>query len=109
MTNLDESSYRALIQSTFDRVENAFDDIDPDLAECTQSSGALTLTLSDQSRIILSAQPSVRQLWLALAARGTALHLNWKDGAWMDDKNRGIELYSYLTQILTEAGVAISF
>lgn len=100
-----EMEYRSRIQGVFDRIENAFENIDPDIAECEQSMGAMTLTLADRSRVILSAQPSVRQLWLALAAKGTAYHFNYDphSEAWMDDKGKGVELIQFLESYLTEA------
>ena len=86
-----ESEYRKRIQGLFKRIESAFENVDPDVAECEQNFGALTVTFADQSRCILSAQPSVRQLWLALASKGMAYHFNFDDalGAWVDDKGRG--------------------
>lgn len=96
--NLDESSFRNIVQKTLDRVERAFSNIDPDIAECEQSLGAMTITLADGSRCILSTQPSVRQLWLAIAARGTAYHFSYDQAKsrWLDDKGRGIELIGFL-------------
>jgi iron donor protein CyaY len=93
-----ESEYRKKIQVIFDKIERVFESVDPDLAECEQSLGALTITFSDRSRCILSAQPSVRQLWLALASRGTAYHFSWdsQQGKWLDDKGKGIELIQCL-------------
>ena len=105
---LDETTFRRRIQETFTRVENAFENVDPDLAECEQSLGSLTITFADRSRCILSTQPSVRQLWLAMAAKGTAVHFNLEnppDGAsyrWIDDKGKGIELLSFLEGYLSE-------
>lgn len=101
---MDESHYRKQVQATLDRVEKAFDDVDPDLAECSQSLGALTIQFPKGARCILSVQPSVRQLWLAVAARGTAFHFNWdaSANAWKDDKGKGIELLSYLSTYLKE-------
>ena len=86
-----ESNYRNRIQELYVAIENALEGVDPDVAECEQSLGAMTIVFSDRSRCILSAQPSVRQLWLALAARGTAYHFNFDEtsGRWMDDKGRG--------------------
>lgn len=95
-----ESEYRRKIQTFFDRVQKVFDDVDPDLAECDQSQGAVVITFADSSRCILSAQPSVRQLWVALASRGTAYHFNLvqqkEKECWMDDKGKGLELVSFL-------------
>lgn len=109
---MEESEFRRVLQSTLECVEKAFEDVDPDRAECEQSHGALTIQLSDGSRCILSAQPSVRQLWLALAAKGVAFHFNWDAAAdqWVDDKGKGIELLSYLREYLREAtGVELRF
>ncbi len=99
-----ETEYRALIQETFDRISRAFDDVDPDQAECERIPGSMTITLADGSRCILSSQPSVRQLWLALAAKGTAVHFNWDASReqWWDDKGKGIELKSFLSRYFQE-------
>jgi len=101
---LNESQFREKLQVTFNQIEAAFTDVDPDVAECEQSLGAMTITFADKSRCILSAQPSVRQLWLALAARGTAYHFNYdaKSDQWMDDKGRGVEVLSFLKGYLKE-------
>ena len=100
-----EVDFRKELQKTFGRIEAAFEDVDPDLAECEQSFGSLTIRLSDGSRVILSAQPSVRQLWLALASKGMAFHFDFDParGQWWDDKQKGIELLAYLSSYLIEA------
>lgn len=49
----DEGDYRRKVQQTLARIEKAFSDVDPDVAECEISLGAMTVTLSDQSRFIL--------------------------------------------------------
>ena len=105
--SMTEAEFRKKIHDTLARVEKAFEEVDPDVAECEQSQGSLTITFTDQSRCILSAQPSVRQLWLALASRGTAYHFNWdeKESNWKDDKGLGIELFKFLTGYLNEMGV----
>jgi CyaY protein len=96
MNEMTEAQFRRIMQSTLDGIERAFENIDPDVAECDQSLGSMTITFADRSRCILSAQPSVRQLWLALAAKGTAHHFNWDGTRWLDDKGKGIELLSFL-------------
>lgn len=99
-----ESEYREKISAVFDRIEQVFENVDPDIAECEQSQGAMILSFADGSRCILSAQPSVRQLWLALASKGTAYHFNFDPQLqkWVDDKGKGIELTSYLEKYIQE-------
>ena len=106
-----ESSYRAKIKEAFDQIEQAFDSVDPDLVECSVQFGALTLVFAGNQKCILSAQPSVGQLWMALASQGRAIHFDFDhpQGVWRDDKSEGIELYSYLEKFLKEkTGLAIS-
>ena len=100
-----EADYRKKIQDLFNAIEHSFEQIDPDVAECEQSQGALTITLADKSKCILSAQPSVRQLWLALASKGRAYHFNFNEtsGQWIDDKSQEIELVSFLKSFLKES------
>lgn len=102
---LDEKEYRQKIAETFNRIEQAFENVDPDLVECTQSQGALTLQLASGAKCILSGQPSVRQLWMAVAAKGVAIHFDWnvQRGEWLDDKGKDIELWSYLRTYLKES------
>src|SRR5437870_3516955 len=97
-----EIDYRKQVQATLDHIQQAFSDVDPDTAECDIQHGALTIQLSDGSRCILSAQPSVRQLWMAVASRGVAFHFNFDHPGkrWIDDKGKGIELLAYLKTYL---------
>ena len=99
-----EAVYRKRVEEVFSHVERALRDVDPDLVECELAQGTLTLTFSDQSRCILSTQPSVEQIWLALASRGMAYHFNYdaKKNSWWDDKGKGVELFSFLMNYLRE-------
>lgn len=101
---LTEADFRKHMQTTLERIEKALADVDPDLAECEQALGSMNITFADKSRCILSAQPSVRQLWLALASRGTAYHFDWDlaTGHWVDDKGHGVELLNFLKGFLKE-------
>ena len=42
---LDETAYRSLVQACLDRVERAFENVDPDVAECEKAHGGLSITL----------------------------------------------------------------
>jgi iron donor protein CyaY len=107
-----EPEYRKAVSETLGRVMRAFEAVDPDQAECEMVSGVLAIVFADRTKIILSAQPAVRQLWLALAAKGTAYHFGWDAGRgeWRDDKGRDIEALSLLAQVLSEsAGMQLKF
>ena len=95
----DENVYRHLLDATFARIDRAFDGVDPDLAESEFSQGTLNITIRGGQRIILSPQPSPRQLWVAF--RDRAWHFNWEPQrkCWIDDRGQGIELENLLSSL----------
>ena len=90
---LDEKRYRDLLDDAYARVDRAFEDVDPDMAEVSISQGTLTITFFEKQRLMLTPQPSPRQLWVAF--RDRAWHFNWDEAkaCWMDDRGEGVELY----------------
>lgn len=111
---MNEGDYRKQIQNVFDAIIRVVDaaDVDPDVLECEQSQGSFTLRFASGSRCILSAQPSVRQLWMAVAAKGVAFHFDFNSatGLWADDKGLGIEPLAFLESYIAEAtGLKLKF
>jgi iron donor protein CyaY len=92
MAALEEKVYRKLLDDTYARIDRAFEEVDPDLAEVDVSQGTLTVIYREKLRLILTPQPSPRQLWVAFKDR--AWHFDWDAGrgAWMDDRGQGVEL-----------------
>ena len=108
--SLSESEYRGKLQNVYDRVIKALDAVDPDQCEADLAQGALTIKLANGTRWVLSGQPPVRQLWLAVASRGRAFHFDYDaaTNAWRDDKGEGLEVVSLLERLLQEdAGVRV--
>lgn len=108
----DEADYRSAMKETLDRVEKAFDRVDPDVAECSVQFGALTIAFPGGQKLILSSQPSVGQLWMAIAAKGVAFHFDFDHAKrkWFDDRGEGIEALSYLSKLLQEmTGLQLKF
>ncbi|MCZ6749633.1 MAG: iron donor protein CyaY [SAR324 cluster bacterium] len=107
-----EPELRGLVKQVYDRIDAAFEDVDPDVAEVEVSLGSLTIQLADGAKWVISVQPPVRQLWLAVASIGRAFHFNYDPaaGAWNDDRGEGIELMAHLQGLLKEhAGVEVRF
>lgn len=100
---LEEKVYRHILEDTLARIDRAFDDVDPDIAESNLAQGALTITFRGQHRLILSPQPSPRQLWVAY--RDRAWHFDWNEGdkRWLDDRDQGIEVHALVTQLCQDA------
>jgi CyaY protein len=99
---IEEKIYRQLVDDAFARIDAAFEDADPDLAESTSSQGTLTILYQGKLRFILSPQAPVRQIWAAFKDR--AWHFDRDAGGkWIDDRGRGIELYRLVEDITREA------
>jgi CyaY protein len=98
---IEEKIYRQLVDDVFHRIDAAFEDVDPDLAESTSAQGTLTILYQGKLRFILSPQTPVRQLWVAFKDR--AWHFDRDaEGRWFDDRGRGIELFRLVEDITRE-------
>jgi iron donor protein CyaY len=100
---MDEKVYRKLLDETYARIDRAFEDTDPDLAEVDVSQGTLSVQFANRLRFILTPQPSPRQLWVAFKDR--AWHFDWDAarGAWLDDRGLGVELTKLIEDTTREA------
>jgi iron donor protein CyaY len=110
-TTMDEKVYRHLLDETYARVDRAFEDVDPDAAEVSISQGTLTITFLEKQRLMLTPQPSPRQLWVAF--RDRAWHFDWDEGrrAWLDDRGQGVDLFALIeetTRAAADVGVRIA-
>jgi iron donor protein CyaY len=107
---MEEKEYRLLVKDTYARIESALENVDPDLLEVEPGLGTLAF-LTKKGKTILSTQPSVRQLWLAAASQGTAIHFNWDavKKQWVDDRGEGKELYKFLADLFkTISGIQVT-
>jgi CyaY protein len=106
---MDERAYRTRVDDTLRRIDAAFENVDPDVAESDYSQGTLVVTFKQTQRLILAPQAPARQLWAAF--RNRAWHFNWDQatGQWLDDRWEGVELLALVAGLaLQEAGVALS-
>lgn len=105
---MDEKSYRHLVDEVFQRIDAAFADADPDLAESTLSQGTLTVLYKGTLRLIVSPQPPVRQIWVAFRDRAWHFDCDEAKGAWLDDRGQGVDLYRLIEEITRDAaGVSV--
>jgi iron donor protein CyaY len=100
---MEEKIYRKILDDTYARIDRAFEDVDPDLAEVTVAQGALTVLFDQRTKLMLTPQPSVRQLWVAF--RDRAWHFDWDPTrrAWMDDRGLGIDLHKLVEDTTRDA------
>ncbi|MFK0572324.1 iron donor protein CyaY [Endozoicomonas sp.] len=96
---LTERQYTELLDGLMLAIEDAIDDSGLDI-DCENAAGILTLTCEDNSKIILSRQTPLLQLWVA--ARSGGFHFDYDDeqGDWLLD-GKGESFISLLNRCLT--------
>jgi len=99
-----ESEFNQSIDETLIQIEDALDELDIDFET---TGGILTITMQDQSQLIINRQGVARQLWLA--ARSGGFHFNYNEKAkdWIDERS-GESFSDTLSQCLSnQAGYSI--
>ncbi len=91
---MEETVYRRLVDDVFRRVDQAFEAIDPDLAESQYSQGTLTIIFRETLRFILSPQAPTRQIWVAFRDRAWHFSLDAAKATWLDDRGLGVDLFA---------------
>jgi CyaY protein len=99
---MDESRYQPLVAAVFKRLLAAADAIDPDVLEAESTGDMLTLTAASREKCIVNTQRAVRQIWVA--GKGQGIHFSYDDatGTWRDDKGKGLELFSFVADVVRE-------
>jgi len=92
-----DQEYTTLVTNEMKRIydyvgETYGEDIDLELGD-----GILKITLVDDSKLIVSRQAPVKQLWLA--ARHGGFHFNYKDNQWVDSKS-GEEILTMMSRFI---------
>jgi CyaY protein len=106
---MDESRYHQLVSEAFRRIQDAFDDVDPDDADVYMAGDVLTIAFRNGVKCVINTQRPTRQIWLA--ARASAWHFSYDAGSsrWLDDKGRGDELFGCVRAIVKDnAGVEVA-
>ena len=98
---MNESDFNRAVDAVLARVESSLeneDGLDVDL-----ESGILTITCSDDSRVIVNRQAPNREIWVA--ARCGGFHFRHVDGQWRDTRSNE-ELFASLARVIeAQSGV----
>ncbi len=99
---MDEARYNQLVAAAFRRLLAAADTLDPDILEADSTGDMITLTARSREKCVINTQRAVRQIWVA--GTGEGIHFAYDDatGTWKDDKGRGLELFSFVAQVVKE-------
>ncbi len=99
-----EAEFHRLVDNTQLRIEHAVENADDDL-DIDNQGGVLTITFADRSKVIVSRQTPIRQLWLA--ARSGGFHFDYRDGQWLRDSD-GVALKQVLSDVCSaQAGASL--
>jgi iron donor protein CyaY len=113
MMTMDESAYRQRVDEVFRRIDAAFENVDPDLAESDYAQGTLVVTFRQAHKLILSPQTPLRQIWMAFRDRAWHFALAETSGqpeTWTADRGQGMELLTLITELAREnASVQVAF
>ena len=106
---MEEKQYRQLVDEAFRRIDAAFENVDPDLAESTFSQGALTIVFRETQQLILSPQAPTLQIWVAFRDRAWHFGLRPEGDGWVDDRGQGIDLFGLIADLTrTTVGVTVT-
>ncbi len=94
---MDETRYNQLVGAAFQTLMRALDKVDPDLLDADSTGDMVTVTSASGQKVVVNTQRATRQIWVA--GKGLGLHFSFEaDGRWMDDKGKGIELFSFVAE-----------
>ena len=105
---MNESAYRHSVDALLARLDAAFADVDPDLAESEYAQGTLVVTFRQAQKLIISPQAPLRQIWAAFRDRAWHFGFDEKSSRWLDDKGQGVEIVALVEGLARDqAGVDI--
>jgi iron donor protein CyaY len=99
---VDEAAYRHEAEEVMKRIDTAFADVDPDLAESEYSQGTLVIIFAQKLKLIISPQAPVRQIWAAFRDRAWHFSQDPATQRWLDDRGQGVELFDLVKTLARE-------
>jgi CyaY protein len=97
---MSEHDFLGRCEAVLDRIETALDELELDL-DCERSGHVLEIVFDDDSRIVISGQVPMREIWLASPAG--AHHFREQDEGWVDTRS-GERLSLVLSRAVSRQG-----
>ena len=82
---MNETQFNTALKELIDGIEQVLDTLEQDLDILRKSEGILEIGFPNGTKIIVSGQSALRQVWLACSAGG--FHFVWQDEAWIDTRS----------------------
>jgi CyaY protein len=97
-TLMNESEFHQRVDAILSSLEALFDDVDADI-DCELSSGILTITFENSSKIIVNRQTPNREIWVA--AKSGGFHFRYVNNAWRNTRESET-LEALLTDVIAQ-------
>lgn len=100
-THMDRMEFNRRSSEAFRRMEDTFDEIDPDEVELDVQGGVFHVVFHDGTKFVVNSQSAAHQIWLAGSSQGW--HFDWDAGQerWISRRN-GDELFATLYGLVSE-------
>ena len=99
---MEPSQFNAKTKAVYDRIFDAFEEIDPDLAEADETSDNVKITFASGTVFVINRQRPLSQLWLATKKQGLHFNYDADQDQWVEDKHDGEEFFSLLAREISE-------
>ena len=103
-----ESVFNALIEHTFEALEEALDQIDTDI-DYQMSGSVLTVEFDNETKLVFSRQPPTRQLWLAARSGGFHFAYDEAAGDWRGTRDGQLFRPFVVDQMQVQGGVTFEW
>jgi CyaY protein len=96
--------YDAQIAQAFKRLLQGLDAVDPDVLEADATADMITVVVPKTGeKVIINTQRAVHQVWVAGAGQGIHFSLDPATQRWLDDKGKGLELFTWVQSCIAVA------
>ena len=93
---MNETEFRVLADTAFDRLEAALDACDAEMDWTQVGAGVVELEFANGSKIVVNRHAAAREIWVA--ARSGGFHFRWDGNCWRDTRD-GRELFEALSAL----------
>lgn len=100
---MDERTFEQLASETFRRALDLFEDVDPEDADVEPGGDVIRIDFRGGGHVVINTQRPARQIWLAGGKSAWHFSYDATQGAWLDDKGRGDELFAIVRRLTRDA------
>ncbi len=97
---MDELEFNQRAEEIIELIEERLDEVDADL-DYDNEGGVLSISFTDNSKVIINRQAPLKQIWVATKSGGFHFDFNADVDAWVKDDD-GTELFAALSKYCSQ-------